>query len=159
MAQAASLQLEQRIAIHSPATLQPVGEVAVDSPAEVRLAVARACAAYAIWRKLDFKQRGGVLLDARDALLARREELIELIVNENGKPRTEALTEIAYVCDVLTFYAKRAPKCLAPHVVKLVLQKHVAIIKQTQGESTTVCERANLVSAVDNAVARGKANA
>ena len=36
------------------------------------------------------------------------------------------------------------PKCLAPHVVKLVLQKHVAIIKQTQGESTTVCERAIL---------------
>jgi acyl-CoA reductase-like NAD-dependent aldehyde dehydrogenase len=135
MAQAISEFHQTRIEVHSPANLQKVGEVTVNSPAEVRAAVARARQAFQVWGKLDFKQRGQVLLSARDLLLARKEELIELLCAENGKPRLEALIEITYVCDVITFYAKQArhflaPQRIAPHLLK---NKKVTVHYQPRG--------------------------
>src|SRR5262245_64437557 len=108
MAQRLSIEPHQIIEVHSPATLEKIGEVEVSSPLEVRAAVQRAREAYRAWSAMDFKQRAKVLLSARDLLLAHSEELIELICGENGKPRLEALVEITYVCDVLTFYSKQA---------------------------------------------------
>ncbi|MBI1761967.1 MAG: aldehyde dehydrogenase family protein [Acidobacteria bacterium] len=125
----------ETIEIHSPATLQKVGEVPVNSPAVVRAAVVRARAAFNVWSKLTLKQRGDVLLSARDYLLARQEELIELLCAENGKPRLEALVEVTYVCDVITFYAKQARKFLAPqHITPHLLKtKKVTVHYQPRG--------------------------
>jgi acyl-CoA reductase-like NAD-dependent aldehyde dehydrogenase len=123
MAQRLSIQPEQLIEIHSPATLQKVGEVVINSPAEVRAAVALAREAFKLWSKLDFKRRADVLLSARDLFLARREELIELLCAENGKPRLEAVVELTYACDVITFYAKQTKRFLAP-------QRHQAALAQ-----------------------------
>jgi acyl-CoA reductase-like NAD-dependent aldehyde dehydrogenase len=50
---------------------------------------------------------------ARDLFIAHREELIELLSRENGKPRMEALVEIAYVGDMLTFTPIRAGNSFA----------------------------------------------
>ncbi len=135
MAQAVAEIRQQTIEIHSPATLQKVGAVPVNSPAEVRAAVARARVAFKVWSKLDLKQRGDVLLSARDYLLARKEELIELLCAENGKPRLEALVEVTYVCDVITFYAKQARRFLAPsHITPHLLKtKKVTVHYQPRG--------------------------
>lgn len=125
----------ETIEIHSPATLARVGEVAVDTPADVRAAVARARDAFRQWRALDFKERAKVLLSARDLFLAQREEMIELICAENGKPRLEALVEITYVCDVITYYAKQARRFLKPHGITphLLRNKKVTVHYQPRG--------------------------
>ncbi len=122
---AQSLRLEPRpvIEIHSPATLNKIGEVAIDSTADVRAAMATARAAFRQWSALDFKQRANVLLSARDLFLARQEDIIQTICAENGKPRLEAISEFFYVCDVITFYAKRAKRFLkservTPHLLR-----------------------------------------
>ncbi len=135
MAQRLSIQPEQLIEVHSPATLQKVGEVVINSPAEVRAAVALARTAFKGWSKLDFKRRADVLLSARDHFLARKEELIELLCAENGKPRLEAVVELTYVCDVITFYAKQAKRFLAPHGIKphLLKQKKITVHYQPRG--------------------------
>lgn len=135
MAQRISIESRQMIEVHSPATLARIGEVPVDSPADVRAAVARARQAFRAWSAVDFKTRGRVLLSARDLLLARREELIELICAENGKPRLEALVEITYVCDVITFYAKNVRRFLKPHHITphLMRNKKVTVHYQPRG--------------------------
>ena len=135
MAQRIYQEQLQELEIHSPATLQKVGAVPINSPAEVRAAVARARTAFKVWRKLDLKQRGAVLLSARDYLLARKEELIELLCAENGKPRLEALVEVTYVCDVITFYANQARRFLAPsHITPHLLKtKKVTVHYQPRG--------------------------
>ncbi|MDQ3010318.1 MAG: aldehyde dehydrogenase family protein, partial [Acidobacteriota bacterium] len=123
------------IEVHSPATLKKIGEVAVNSPVEVQAAVAGGREAFREWSALEPKQRARVLLSARDLFLKHREELIELICNENGKPRLEALVEITYVCDVITFYAKQARRFLAPQRVKphLMRNKKVTTIYNPRG--------------------------
>ena len=117
MAQRLGIEPKQLIEVHSPATLEKVGEVAVVSPLEVRAAVGRAREAFRVWSALGFKKRAEVLRSARDNFVAHREELIELICKENGKPRLEAIVEITYVCDVITFYGKQASRFLKQHRV------------------------------------------
>src|SRR5215470_9496213 len=135
MAQRLSVEPRPVIEVHSPATLEKIGEVTVNSPMEVRAATQRAREAFRVWGALDFKRRAKVLLSARDHLIAHGEELIELICRENGKPRLEALVEITYVCDSLTFYSKRARRFLKPHRVTphLLRNKKVTVHYQPRG--------------------------
>src|SRR5262245_20197442 len=135
MAQRISLEPRKKIEVHSPTTLEKIGEVEVISPLGVRGAVQRAREAFHVWSAMDFRRRAKVLLSARDLLLAHSEELIELICRENGKPRLEALVEITYVCDVLTFYSKRASRFLKPHRVTphLLRNKKVTVHYQPRG--------------------------
>ncbi len=112
------------IEIKSPATLDVLGEVPIDTAEEVRAAVVRGREAFVVWSALSFSERKRVLLDIRDRLRARQEEVIDLICRETGKPRFEAVTmELAYCCDALTFYAKQArrflkPQHVSPHLLK-----------------------------------------
>ncbi len=135
MAQRLSVEPRQIIEVHSPATLERIGEVEVNTPLDVRAVAQRAREAYRVWSALDFKQRAKVLLSARDHLLSHSEELIELICRENGKPRLEALVELTYVCDVLTFYSKQARRFLKPHRITphLLRNKKVTVHYQPRG--------------------------
>jgi acyl-CoA reductase-like NAD-dependent aldehyde dehydrogenase len=135
MAQQLSIEPRQIIEIHSPATLEKIGEVEIDSPLDVRAAAKRAREAFREWGAIDFKSRAKVLLSARDSLIAHGEELIDLICRENGKPRLEALVEITYVCDALTFYSKRARRFLQSHRVTphLLRNKKVTVHYQPRG--------------------------
>ncbi|HZS09229.1 MAG TPA: succinic semialdehyde dehydrogenase [Blastocatellia bacterium] len=135
MAQRVEKAQREVIEVHSPATLAKIGEVAIDTPAEVRAAVARARGAFPAWSALDLSARRKVLLSARDLILARREELIELLCLETGKPRLEAVVEITYVCDVITFYAKQARRFLRPHRITphLLRTKKVTVHYQPRG--------------------------
>ena len=135
MAQAAAEIRQQSIQIFSPATNDKVGEVAINSPAEVRAAISVARKAQTVWRALSLPQRRDVMLKARDAFLSHQEELIELLCAENGKPRIEALTEVAYVCDVLTFYGKQGRKFLAAHRITphLLKNKTITVHYQPRG--------------------------
>jgi succinate-semialdehyde dehydrogenase/glutarate-semialdehyde dehydrogenase len=45
----------------------------------------------------------------------RQDEIVELVIQETGKTRTEAIgMEVFACCDAISFYAKRAPRFLAP---------------------------------------------
>ncbi len=115
---------QRRLRVANPATLEPIGEVAVQSDAEVLAAVERARKAQPDWAALSFDERGHHLERAVRTLLERQDEFIDVIVSETGKPRIEALTaEILTTCDALQFYAKRAKRILADRKLPLHLIK------------------------------------
>jgi acyl-CoA reductase-like NAD-dependent aldehyde dehydrogenase len=115
---------KRRLRLVNPATLEPLGEVDVDSAGEVEAAVARARAAHPEWADRSFAERGRYLERAVRALIEREEDFIDTIVAETGKPRQEALaTEIVTACDALQFYAKRARRILAERSLPLHLAK------------------------------------
>lgn len=123
------------IEVKSPATGERLGEVAVTTAPEVAEAGRRARLAASAWREMPLRQRAKILLGARDLFIAHRDELIELLSRENGKPRMEALVEIAYVGDMLTFYANQGRKFLRPHRIKphLMRTKRVTVHYQPRG--------------------------
>jgi succinate-semialdehyde dehydrogenase/glutarate-semialdehyde dehydrogenase len=60
-----------------------------------------------------------------EVLMARAEELIDLLVKEGGKTRLEALgMEVVLVADLVRYFAKHAPAMLAPEPIRLHLLKH-----------------------------------
>ena len=123
------------IEVKSPATGERLGEVSVTTAPEVAEAGRRARLAASAWREMPLRQRAKILLGARDLFIAHRDELIELLSRENGKPRMEALVEIAYVGDMLTFYANQGRKFLRPHQIKphLMRTKRVTVHYQPRG--------------------------
>jgi len=135
MAQQISLEPERKIEVVSPATLERIGEVASVTPEQVDAAVAKSRQAFDVWSRLDYGKRAEVLMTARGLFVERRDELVDLICAENGKPRVEALVEIMYVCDVITFYSKHASEFLEPHRLSphMLKNKRVTVHYQPRG--------------------------
>ncbi|HEY3356300.1 MAG TPA: aldehyde dehydrogenase family protein [Polyangia bacterium] len=108
----------------NPATGERLGEVPVTSDMDVRAAVARARAAQQAWGRLAPEERGQRVLALRDAILTRADEIIDAIVREGGKTRSEALMmELIVAVDLADYFAKRAGKILAPRSISLHLIK------------------------------------
>ncbi len=110
---------------YAPATGERLGEVPILGPDAVRAAVERARTAQVSWALLPVEERCERTLKLRDVIVDRAEELVELLARECGKPRAEGLThEVMVTADLATYYAKRAPRLLAPREIELHLLKH-----------------------------------
>jgi succinate-semialdehyde dehydrogenase/glutarate-semialdehyde dehydrogenase len=98
----------------SPASLAPIGEFECASAEDVRAAVERARKAQAAWAELPVKERTQYLWRLLDQFVARQDEVIDAVIAETGKARSEAISmEVFATCDAITYYAKRAPRFLA----------------------------------------------
>ena len=116
---------QRRIVSYAPATGEVLGEAPIADADAVEQAVRRARAAQASWALLPIEERAERLLRFRDAIVDRADDLVDLLVRECGKPRIEALThEVMVVADLITYYAKRAPRLLAPRELDLHLFRH-----------------------------------
>ncbi|HEX5068296.1 MAG TPA: aldehyde dehydrogenase family protein [Myxococcota bacterium] len=122
--EAATPGSRRRLRMSNPATLAPLGEIEIATPADVRGAVERARKAQPAWAALSYADRGRYLERAARQLAARQDEFVAAIVAETGKPELEALTtEVITACDALQFYAKRAGRILAERTVPVHLLK------------------------------------
>ena len=110
---------------YAPATGELLGEVPVMGEAEVRGIVARSRAAQKAWAALPLEDRCEAVLRYKDAVVERADEIVDLLTRECGKPKHEALAhEVLVVADIAAYFAKVAPKVLAPREIPLHLMKH-----------------------------------
>lgn len=110
---------------YAPATGKLIGEAPNTSAADVKKAVEKARAAQEAWGALPVEERCERVLRYRDALVDRADELVDLLVRECGKPRHEALLhEVMVAVDLTTYFAKVAPKLLAPREIAFHLMRH-----------------------------------
>lgn len=99
----------------SPVTLEPIGEFECATAADVAEALEAARAAQPAWAALSFGERARYMDRARKVLIERQEEIIETVLAESGKARTEAINmDIFAGCDSLCYYAKNAERFLRP---------------------------------------------
>ena len=63
----------RRLSIASPATLEPIGQIEVQTVEDVRAAVQKAHQAQPAWAALSFEQRGEYMLRALKILLERQD--------------------------------------------------------------------------------------
>jgi acyl-CoA reductase-like NAD-dependent aldehyde dehydrogenase len=114
-----SLTLEHAETFESlePATGEVVATLPVHGEAEVREAVQRARKASAWWVELGFDGRRQRLRAFAGELTRRREELLELISRENGKPRIDAFIEHLLVLEHIDWAAKNARRIMKPRRV------------------------------------------
>ena len=105
----------RRYRVSSPVTLAPIGEFECATTGDVRAAVERARKAQVAWGELPVRARAQYLWRLLDQFVARQDEIIDAVIQETGKARSEAISmEVFACCDAITYYAKRAEKFLAP---------------------------------------------
>ncbi len=103
-----------------PATGEEVGRVPNMSAAEVSEKVSRAREAQKNWARLNFKERGRVVMRAREIVLEDLEEIARLVSRESGKPVTEAISmELTPTLDLMQFFARKTGKLLRPEKIDI----------------------------------------
>jgi succinate-semialdehyde dehydrogenase/glutarate-semialdehyde dehydrogenase len=116
-----------RIVSINPATGVPLGDVPDMTVAEVRAVVGRAREAQKAWGAQSIEARCQQVRKFAEVLMARADEVIELLTKEMGKTRQEALgTEVIVVADLVRYFCKHAPRLLAPEPIPLHLLRHRA---------------------------------
>jgi succinate-semialdehyde dehydrogenase/glutarate-semialdehyde dehydrogenase len=104
----------------SPTTGEVIGSVSTMAPAEVQGVVDQVARIQPAWAQLTTKDRARYMLRAADALLDEIDDIAELLVREQGKPRVEAYTmELLPTVDALHWVAKAGPKILADERVRM----------------------------------------
>ncbi len=120
----AGVGTRSRLRLSNPATLAPLGELEIADVADVEAALSRARKAQAEWGSASFAERSRVLERAIRVLVEEQDAFVDVIVQETGKPREEALAiEVLSACDSLQWYAKHASRVLADRSVPLHLLK------------------------------------
>jgi acyl-CoA reductase-like NAD-dependent aldehyde dehydrogenase len=114
----------------NPATLETVGEIPIQSAADVAEAVRRCKVAQVAWGALSLQRRLHVLRRYQTVLVENRDRIVETIWKETSKPRTEALVEIFTVLEMIRHYRCTAAKLLAPRRVSSGLVMHKKAYKR-----------------------------
>ncbi len=116
-----------------PADEAPIAEVA-DGTVEDAIAAADAAAAAASgWAARPPRERAEVLRTAFELMTARRDELAELIVRENGKPLVDAQGEVAYAAEFFRWYAEEAVRNLGSFGVSPSGSNRMLVVHQPVG--------------------------
>src|SRR3954454_8645612 len=104
----------------NPATGELVGSVPTIVPEEVQGVVDDVARIQPAWAELPAKTRARYMRRAAEVLLDEIDEIADLLVDEQGKPRTEAYTmELLTTVDALHWIAKAGPKILAEEKVRM----------------------------------------
>jgi acyl-CoA reductase-like NAD-dependent aldehyde dehydrogenase len=115
----------------NPATGDVVGVYAIDDPAAVDAAVARARHTAQWWARGTFDERRRVLDQWKGVLTRRMAQLADVVHQETGKPHGDAQLEIGLAIEHLAWAAAHAGKVLGPRRVSsgLLLANQAASVE------------------------------
>jgi acyl-CoA reductase-like NAD-dependent aldehyde dehydrogenase len=128
----------RHLQLRSPVTLEPSGKLICANAEDVAAAIAKARVAQQSWAKTSMKERAAIVNRALKIVLERQDEIIDTVVGETGKARTDAMSmEVFSVADQLCYYAKNAEKFLKPRKRKvhgiLGLMKQLRVLYKPLG--------------------------
>jgi len=110
------------IIVRHPATREEIGRAPLTMPEEVARAVRRAREAGAAWAMKSFRERGRVIMAAREIILKELDDIALLISRETGKPSIEAIAmEMAPALDLMQYFARKTASLLRPRRVSVGL--------------------------------------
>jgi succinate-semialdehyde dehydrogenase/glutarate-semialdehyde dehydrogenase len=100
--------------VHMPFTGERLGAVPTCMAEDVRLAVHLAREAQRRWAHTTFRERARIFRRVHDRILAKQDEILDLIQLESGKARGHAFEEVADVAIVCRYYARHGDEALQP---------------------------------------------
>ena len=119
----------------NPRTGDVCATVPAYSAAKTLKAIQDARAAQAGWAARPVVERAKILMRIHDAVLHRRDELLDIIQLETGKNRTSALDEVMDVAINARYYARHAARLLRPRQVRgaLPLLTRTTVVRDPRG--------------------------
>jgi succinate-semialdehyde dehydrogenase / glutarate-semialdehyde dehydrogenase len=116
-------------AVRNPATGELVRKYDTATDADIASAIDRAQAAYQEWgRRTSVAERAALVRRVAELHTERTEELADLIVEEMGKPREEAVGEVEFSAAIYEYYADNAEEFLKDEEITLLAGEGTARI-------------------------------
>ncbi|HEY7854086.1 MAG TPA: succinic semialdehyde dehydrogenase [Aquiluna sp.] len=106
------------IDVIDPLTGSKLHEIESHSAADVALRFLEASKAQRSWGSTDPKTRAKIAGKIADALIARQEQLMDVLQRETGKSRAHAFEEVTGALGAISYYAKITPKAMRRNKVK-----------------------------------------
>ncbi len=102
------LQSDYRFDVFNPADQSLLASVSEINPEQLERVVNVAHSAYKVWRDKTVEERASLLRRWFDLIMANQADLATIMTAEQGKPRKEALGEVAYGAKYIEWYAEEA---------------------------------------------------
>jgi succinate-semialdehyde dehydrogenase / glutarate-semialdehyde dehydrogenase len=119
----------ERIDVVDPSTGEVIDSVAAGVAADATAAVDAASAAQPAWAATAPRVRAEILRNCWQTLMEHTDELADLIVKENGKPRSDAVGEVSYAAEFFRWNSEEAVRIhgsigMAPGGDKRIIVQH-----------------------------------
>lgn len=121
------------LAVYNPANNQQVANITQASKQDVEQALLEAKKAFEQWKKLTSHQRAEFLLLWQQAICEHKEELAQLLTQEQGKPIKEARAEIDYAASFLTWFAEEGKRAYGDIIPSHNAQQQLMVTKSPVG--------------------------
>jgi succinate-semialdehyde dehydrogenase/glutarate-semialdehyde dehydrogenase len=119
--------------VTDPASGKTIGKVPVFSPKDVEKAIEAAHAAGEGWKKKTAKERSDILRKWYQLMLENAEDLANIMTAEQGKPLTEARSEIAYAASFVEWFAEEAKRVRGDIIPTVNNDRRLLAIRQPVG--------------------------
>lgn len=128
----------ERFDVHDPSSGEVIASVASGSAEDAVAAVDAAADAAGAWRATSPRERGEVLRRAYEAMIARRDEIAEVIVRESGKSWGDAIGEVNYAAEFYRWYGEEAVRATGSIGTAPGGDKKIIAIQQPVGVAVLV---------------------
>lgn len=119
--------------VTNPATLEVLSEVSYGGEQETRKAIISAKDAFPLWSQKTARERSTFLYKAYEKMLEKKEELAHVLTSEQGKPLSEARTEIDAAASYLLWYAEEGNRVYGEVIPSSKTNKRLLLIPQPIG--------------------------
>lgn len=121
------------VTIHNPASGAELVSVPDMATAETQRAISAANTAWPAWRALTAKQRGGILRQWFELIVAHADDLALLMTSEQGKPLAEARGEALYAASFVEWFAEEAKRTYGDVIPQTIANQRLLVLKQPIG--------------------------
>ncbi|SFD12911.1 succinate-semialdehyde dehydrogenase / glutarate-semialdehyde dehydrogenase [Microbulbifer thermotolerans] len=128
----------ETFAVTNPATGEVITRIANLGPAETRRAIEAADKAWPAWRKATAKERANVLRRWFHLIVDNVDDLAKILTAEQGKPLTEAKTEILYGANYIEWFSEEAKRIYGDVIAPPSNDKRIVVIKQSVGVACSI---------------------
>lgn len=119
--------------VFNPANAQEVSQVLKCGAEETEQAIVAADHALATWKTTLAAERSQVLRRWGELMLEYRQQLAEILVEEQGKPLAEALGEVAYAASFFEWFAEEAKRNYGDIIPTFKAQTKIMVTKEPVG--------------------------
>lgn len=123
----------QQFEVRNPATGKPIGCAPDLNPDDVNGAISSANQAFQTWKNTTAKERSDLLRKWYNLLQQNANEIADIITAEAGKPKKEALGEVAYGNSFIEWFSEEARRIHGEVVESPNKTKEMVFIKQPIG--------------------------
>jgi succinate-semialdehyde dehydrogenase/glutarate-semialdehyde dehydrogenase len=127
------IQCEKMFPVHNPANGEKIAEIPDCGAEEAIAAIASAKCAFPSWSARTAKERSGVMRRWHKLILDHQHVLGELLTLEQGKPISEAVSEIAFGANFVEWFAEEGKRVYGDIVPTHAPDKRCLVLKQPIG--------------------------